>query len=78
MCYRLLLEEPKVLDLMKFFKVDYSLNLSSKVIDNVTTTSIPDVRIDYVKKARRIAPEEIEKIYKEYEAFTVIPILEFE
>ena len=50
LCYKLQLEEPKVLDLMRFFKVDYSLNLSSKVIDNVTTIAIPDVLIDYVKK----------------------------
>ena len=65
---------PNVPYSMKYF--DCSLNISSKVIDLLTSMSIPDVNIEFVKKSRRNAQEALERQFKEHEAFKVIPVLD--
>ena len=77
----------KVLDSLKYFGVhDYSIHLSTEVVDYINSISIPDVSINFVKKSRRISlePSNAVKMTKvisncmDNDAARIIPVLEIE
>lgn len=82
-----LMTQSKVLDSLKYFGVhDYSIHLSTEVVDYINSISIPDVSINFVKKSRRTSLEpsnavEITKVISnsmDNDAARIIPDLEIE